>query len=122
MRYYCAAQSVIRQAADTFVAGRFGDSEVWRGADFVAQQTMLLCATKGWVVAQGGWRGLQACRKEVHTSCLRSAHLLGEKFTSLDGRGHTAFPNAHLNGIYNPKRRFFDPVTFEIKYPFVQLK
>ena len=45
MRYYCAAQSVIRQAADTFVAGRFGDSEVWRGADFVAQQKMLLCAT-----------------------------------------------------------------------------
>lgn len=38
----------------TFVAGRFGDSEVWRGADFVAQQTMLRCATKGWLVAQGG--------------------------------------------------------------------
>ena len=43
MRYYCAAQSVIRQAADTFVAGRFGDSEVWRGADFVAQQRLLSC-------------------------------------------------------------------------------
>ena len=66
--------------------------------------------------------GLQARRKEVHTSCLRRAHLLGEKFTSLDGRGHTAFPNEHIKGIYNPKRRFFDPVTFEIKYPFVQLK
>ncbi len=66
--------------------------------------------------------GLQSRRKEVHTSCLRRAHLLGEKFTSLDGRGYTAFPNEHLNGIYNPKRRFFDPVTFEIKYPFVQLK
>ena len=45
MCYYCAAQSVIRQAADTFVAGRFGDSEVWRGADFVAQQKILPCAT-----------------------------------------------------------------------------
>ena len=33
-------------------------SEFWRGADFVAQQKMLPCATKGWVVAQGGWRGV----------------------------------------------------------------
>ena len=38
----------------TFVAWRFGGSEFWRGADFVAQQKMLPCATKGWVVAQGG--------------------------------------------------------------------
>lgn len=45
MRYSCAAESVIRQTADTFVAGRFGDSEVWRGADFVAQQRSLPCAT-----------------------------------------------------------------------------
>lgn len=40
-----------------FATWRFGGSELWRGADFVAQQTMLRCATKGWVVAQGGWRG-----------------------------------------------------------------
>lgn len=81
MRYYCSAQSVIRQAADTFVAGRFGDSEVWRGAVPIllrnkrcshAQQTMLLCATKGWVVAQGGWRGVVSSEE-------RSAHLLLEK-------------------------------------------
>ena len=72
MRYYCAAQSVIRQAADTFVAGRFGDSEVWRGADFVAQQTMLRCVTKGCLVAQGGWRGIVSSKE-------RSAHLLSEK-------------------------------------------
>jgi hypothetical protein len=81
VRYYCAAQSVIRQAT----------------------------------VAQVGWRGVVSSKE-------RSAHFLGEKLTSLDGRGHTAFPNEHLNGIYNQKRRFFDPVTFEIKYPFVQLK
>ncbi len=31
VRCSCTAQSVIRQAADTFVAGRFGDSEIWRG-------------------------------------------------------------------------------------------
>ena len=31
----------------TVVAWRFGGSEFWRGADFVAQQTMLRCATKG---------------------------------------------------------------------------
>ena len=72
MRYSSTAQSVIRQAADTFVAGRFGGSEFWRGADFVAQQKMLRCSTKGWVVAQGGWRG-------VLSSKARSAHLLVEK-------------------------------------------
>ena len=38
VRYSCAVESVIRQAADTFVAWRFGGSEFWRGADFVAQQ------------------------------------------------------------------------------------
>ena len=38
VRYSSTAQSVIRQAADTFVAGRFGVLEIWRGADFVAQQ------------------------------------------------------------------------------------
>ena len=69
MRCSCTAQSVIRQAADTFVAGRLGGSEVWRGADFVAQQQMLHCATKGWVVAQGGWRGVLSSKE-------RSAHLL----------------------------------------------
>ena len=56
----------------TFVAGRFGDSEVWRGADFVAQQTMLRCATKGWLVAQGGWRAVVSSKE-------RSAILLVEK-------------------------------------------
>ena len=56
VRYSCTAQSVIRQAADTFVAWRFGGSEFWRGADFVAQQRSLPCATRGWLVAQGGWR------------------------------------------------------------------
>ena len=55
VRYSSTAQSVIRQAADTFVAGRFGGSEFWRGADFVAQQKMLRCSTKGCLVAQGGW-------------------------------------------------------------------
>ena len=38
----------------TVVAWRFGGSEVRRGADFVAQQKMLRCATKGWLVTQGG--------------------------------------------------------------------
>ena len=60
VRYYCAAQSVIRQAADTFVAGRFGGSEFRRGADFVAQ---------------GGWRGIVSSKE-------RSAHLLAEKCAS----------------------------------------
>ena len=59
----------------TFVAGRFGGSEFWRGVDFVAQQTMLRCATKGWVVAQGGWWGVSS--KE------RSAHLFIETRTLL---------------------------------------
>jgi hypothetical protein len=72
VRYSSSVDSVIRQAADTFVAGRFGDSEVWRGADFVAQQTMLRCATKGWVVAQGGWWGIVSSKE-------RSALLLVEK-------------------------------------------
>ena len=42
---------MIRQAADVFVSGRFGDSEVWRGADFVAQQR------GGWLrkAADGVW-------------------------------------------------------------------
>ena len=39
MRYYCATQSMIRQAADTFVTWRFGGSEFWRGCRFC-------CATK----------------------------------------------------------------------------
>ena len=38
----------------------------------LAQQTMLRCAIKGWVVAQGGW-GRVVSSKE------RSAHLLTEK-------------------------------------------
>ena len=85
MRYFCTAQSVIRQAADVFVSGRFGDLEVWSFGGVpillrnkrcsLAQQTMLRCATKGWVVAQGGWRG-------VVNSKERSAHLLIEKCAS----------------------------------------
>ena len=38
VRCSCTAQNVIRQAADVFVSGRFGVLEIWRGADFVAQQ------------------------------------------------------------------------------------
>ena len=38
----------------------------------LAQQTMLRCATKGWVVAQGGWRGIVSSKE-------RSAHLSREK-------------------------------------------
>jgi hypothetical protein len=39
---------------------------------FVAQQKMLCCATKGWVVAQGGWRGVVGSKE-------RCAHLLADK-------------------------------------------
>jgi hypothetical protein len=41
----------------TFVAWRFGDSEVWRGADFVAQQKMLPCATNDAVLRNKGVGG-----------------------------------------------------------------
>ena len=57
MRYYCAAQSVIRQAADTFVAGRFGDSEFWRGCRFCCATKDAPLRNKRCYVAQqrGGW-------------------------------------------------------------------
>ena len=54
MRYYCATQSVIRQAADTFVAGRFGDSE---GCRFCCATKDAPLRNKRCCVAQqrGGW-------------------------------------------------------------------
>ena len=57
VRCSCTAQSVIRQAADVFVSGRFGGSEFWRGADFVAQQKGAPLRNKRCCVAQqrGGW-------------------------------------------------------------------
>ena len=55
-----------------FATGRFGGSEFWRGADFVAQQKMLPCATWLWVVAQGGWWGVVSSKE-------RSAHLSSER-------------------------------------------
>jgi hypothetical protein len=94
MRYYCAAQSVIRQAADTFATGRFGGSEFRRGADFVAQQKMLPCATNDAVLRNkgvggcarrlAGHRKLQGKKcaplgREVRTSWSSSAHLSREK-------------------------------------------
>ena len=73
MRYFCTAQSVIRQAADTFVAGRFGGSEFWRGADFVAQQKMLPCATNDAVLRNKGVGGcvrrLAGCGKFQGKKC-----------------------------------------------------
>ena len=94
MRYFCSAQSIIRQAADTFVAGRFGGSEFRRGADFVAQQKMLPCATKdaalrnkvvgGCARRQMGYGKLQGkmCAplgREVRIFQVRDAHCLGMK-------------------------------------------
>ena len=63
-----------------------GDLESWRFGGvpillrnkrcFLAQQTMLRCATKGWVVAQGGWRGVLSSKEgsanNSHSSHLRS--------------------------------------------------
>ena len=73
VRCSCTAQSVIRQAADTFVAWRLGDLEVWRGADFVAQQKMLPCAIKDAAlrnkVVGGCARWLAGCLKLQGKKC-----------------------------------------------------
>ena len=73
VRYSSTAQSVIRQAADNFVAGRFGGSEFWRGADFVAQQKMLPCATNDAALRNKGVGGcarrLMGCRKLQGKKC-----------------------------------------------------
>ena len=83
MRYYCAAQSVIRQAADTFVAGRFGGSEFRRGADFVAQQTMLRCGTNDAALRKAvGGVGVVSSKE-------RSAHLFVETCAVFYGDVHT---------------------------------
>ena len=84
MRYFCTAQSVIRQAADVFVSGRFGGSEFWRGADFVAQQKMLPCATNDAVLRNKGVGGCarRLAGRGVVSSKERSAHLLVEKCAS----------------------------------------
>ena len=78
----------------TFVAWRFGVLEIWRGADFVAQQKMLPCATddaalrnKGVVGCArrlAGYRKLQGKKcaplgREVRAFQVRSAHYLGMK-------------------------------------------
>ena len=77
MRYSCAVESVIRQAADTFVAWRFGGSEFWRGADFVAQQKMLPCATDDAALRN---KGVVGCARRL-AGC---GKLQGKKCASLD--------------------------------------
>jgi hypothetical protein len=45
------------RSPQSFLLSLLGDLEVRSfggGADFVAQQKMLPCATRGWLVAQGG--------------------------------------------------------------------
>ena len=73
VRYFCTAQSVIRQAADVFVSGRFGGLEFWRGADFVAQQKMLPCATNDAALRNKGVGGcarrLAGCGKFQGKKC-----------------------------------------------------
>ena len=64
VRCSCTAQSVIRQTAITFVAWRFGGSELWRGADFVAQQKMLPCATNDAALRNKGVGGCARCLAE----------------------------------------------------------
>lgn len=75
------------QSLLAFTTGRFGGSEFWRGADFVAQQKMLPCATNDAMLRNKGVvgcarrlaGGLQAPRKEVRTSWSRSAHFSSER-------------------------------------------
>ena len=76
MRYSCAVESVIRQAADTFVSWRFGGSEFWRGADFVAQQKMLPCATDDAALRN---KGVVGCARRL-AGCLK---LQGKKCAPL---------------------------------------
>ena len=61
----------------TFVAWRFGDSEFWRGADFVAQQRSLPCATNDAVLRNKGVGGCarRLAERGVVSSKERSAHL-----------------------------------------------
>ena len=57
----------------TFVAWRFGGLEFWRGADFVAQQKMLPCATNDAALRNKGVGGcarrLAGCRKLKGNKC-----------------------------------------------------
>ena len=45
------------QSLLAFTTGRFGGSEFWRGADFLAQQKMLPCATNDAVLRNKGMGG-----------------------------------------------------------------
>ena len=69
MRCSCTAQNVIRHAADTFVAGRFGGSEFWRGCRFC-------CATKDAPLLN---KGVGGCARRL-AGCLK---LQGKKCAPL---------------------------------------
>jgi hypothetical protein len=86
VRYSCAAQSVIRQAADTFATGRFGGLEFWRGCRFCY-------ATKDAPLRNKGFAGCARCLAE-------SRKLQGKKCASF-GREVCAFQvrDAHCLGM-----------------------
>ena len=63
----------------TFVTWRFGGSEFWRGADFVAQQKMLPCAPNDAVLRNKGVVGCARRLAGVVSSKERSALLWVEK-------------------------------------------
>ena len=62
-----------------FATGRFGGSEFRRGADFVAQQKMLPCATNDATLRNKGVGGCARRLAGVVSSKERSAHLSVEK-------------------------------------------
>ena len=74
MRYSCAVESVIRQAADTFVAWRFGGSEFWRRFRFCCAIELAPLRNKG-----VGGCARRLAERGVVSSKERSAHLLSEK-------------------------------------------